>query len=148
MPTTAHPDISWLNEKQHHGSEVPYQFDGTFPFRTYVDTEVYDVQLDVSCPRCGNDLLKVDEDWGSNMCWGTVGVKNYCDECGAKIEVPRDDACYMTMDGGLRVPDGWVFVHGKERNSFVWTGVVETSFEQDECSGDAENDIEDGKGRR
>lgn len=92
-----YPVISWRGKQfrgalfksvgLHSDENVPYGYDGAFPFKTYLDY-IDSAHFEVQC-LCGNDLLKTEEDWGTQQSHGTVDVKKFCDECGARIVVPR-----------------------------------------------------------
>lgn len=129
---TVHPDVSWKIRSDQWGSnkEIPYHFDGTFPFETHLDTEVDYTDFSVECPVCGNELLKTVSERSSNSCWGKVDVKKYCDECGSKIEVPRNDMYLIVMDGEFEMPDGWAMVRCDGHMRMYWTGIDEKSVRE------------------
>lgn len=123
-----HPDISWKIRSRQWGkdSEFPSRFHGTFPFWTYIDTEIQGTNFHCDCPLCGNDLLKFRygpyEESSS-----VVDVKNYCDSCGAKIHVPHEDDPDYGRDE-FEAPDGWQLLREDNLHKLVWVGMDEESI--------------------
>ncbi|ASJ54841.1 hypothetical protein BP422_15470 [Brevibacillus formosus] len=53
-------------------------------YRTYADTEVYKLAVNVECPHCGNEQQEIDTD----ECGKTYVIE--CGDCGEQYEMYFD----------------------------------------------------------